>query len=209
MQRKFVALTLSAILLILAATQIHAQGTLTLEGLAKQIGDILTRLEEVEAYEERISTLESQIAQITASSPEPSPTDGSTPTPTLTPTPTPVPTHTSTPAPTVVRISAVDLIGEWEGNEVAADSKYPGKLIEVYGSIIDVERKGGLLRDPYYEVTLYGGVLSYVNCNFDLSKKGSLLSLRAGQTVSLRGRVSHGNPSFVTIENCDVVKRPG
>jgi hypothetical protein len=74
-------------------------------------------------------------------------------------------------------------------------------VIDVYGTIIDVEEKGSILGDSY-EITLDAGILAYVDCRFDLIHKDSLLSLQRGQTVTVRGKVSRGNPAWVKMTKC-------
>ena len=135
------------------------------------------------------------------------PTATPLPTPTFTPIPTatPIPTLTPYPVPSI-RISAPDLIAEWKGNELAADNKYPGNVIEVFGSIIDVEEKSSFLGADYYEVTLDGGLFAYIDCAFDLIHKDSLLLLQRGQTATFRGIVSSGNTAFVKMEKCVLVE---
>lgn len=86
-------------------------------------------------------------------------------------------------------------------NEVAADNKYPGEVIDVYGTIIDVQEKESIFGDSY-EVTLDAGILAHVNCRFDLIHKESLLSLARGQTTTVRGKVQTGNPAWVEMRNC-------
>ena len=123
-----------------------------------------------------------------------------TATPGPTPTSGPTPTLTPYPAP-AIRISAENLIGEWDSNEMAADEKYPGQLIDVFGVIVDVEEKSARSGDAY-EVTLAGGLLAYVDCSFSAAHRKILLTLQAGQTVTVRGIVSRGSTVMVKMTNC-------
>ena len=103
--------------------------------------------------------------------------------------PTPVTPAEPSPAPVVepekpktrkgFKISAATLIAAYEANEVAADEKFKGKLIEVTGVIDSIAKD--ILGDPY--VTLGSGKdfeIAHVQAMFPASAAKQLAGLRKG-----------------------------
>ncbi len=81
------------------------------------------------------------------------------------------------------RLSASTLVSEFEQDEAKSNEKYLGKVIEVSG-IIDasnIDEKGIL------NVTLRGGDLGGVGCQFESSKKSQTNKLTTGQSVMIKG----------------------
>lgn len=109
--------------------------------------------------------------------------------------PSPVAPAESSPAPVVepekpktrkgFKISAATLIAAYEANEVAADEKFKGKLIEVTGVIDSIAKD--ILGDPY--VTLGSGKdfeVSHIQAMFPASAAKQLAGLRKGQTITVQ-----------------------
>ena len=94
-------------------------------------------------------------------------------------------------------LSADQLYREYESNEVAADEKYKGKIIIVYGEIQDI---GKDIMDEPYIVIGGGGFLDGVQCSFTKSQGSSIASLSKGQNVKVKGEVS-GKMGNVQIKN--------
>jgi hypothetical protein len=101
------------------------------------------------------------------------------PTPTSTPTDTPTPTC----EPGVVCVNAEQLCDDYDANEVAADAKYKGKILEVSG---EVKRIESFLDEIY--LTLDCGWFTYVWCYFDEADKDKLMHVVEGDYVKVRGR---------------------
>ena len=78
------------------------------------------------------------------------------------------------------RVSAAQLVSEYERSENDADDKYKEKVILVTGVVKEVYR--GFLYTPY--VDLEAGV----RCSFSDEEDADLLGLVTGQTVSMKGR---------------------
>jgi hypothetical protein len=83
------------------------------------------------------------------------------------------------------KISAATLIAAYEANEVAADEKFKGKLIEVTGVIDSIAKD--ILGDPY--LTLGSGKdfeIAHVQAMFPASAAKQLAGLRKGQTITVQ-----------------------
>jgi len=76
----------------------------------------------------------------TTPTPTPTPTETQATTPALAPMPTPAspPAQESAPAPATIKITAAELNAEYEANEIRADARYKGKLVEVSGFVTDI-----------------------------------------------------------------------
>lgn len=84
-------------------------------------------------------------------------------------------------------LSANQLYREYESNEVAADTKYKGKVVIVSGRIQDI---GKDIMDDAYIVIGGKGFLDGVQCTFTKSEQSSVASLSKGQQVSVKGEVA-------------------
>lgn len=78
------------------------------------------------------------------------------------------------------RVSAAQLVSEYQENENAADDKYKKKVILVTGVIQKIYR--GFLYTPYVELE------AGVRCSFSDVEDDALLALVEGQTVSMKGQ---------------------
>ena len=108
-------------------------------------------------------------------------------------TPRAEPTPEPPPAPVVepekprtrkgFKLSAATLIAAYEANEVAADEKFSGKLIEVTGVIDSISKD--IMGDPY--VTLGSGKdFAHVQAMFPADAAKQLAGLRKGQTLTVQ-----------------------
>ncbi len=199
MNRKLTIL-LICITALLGPSILLAQEDISLKSLSDRIDSLFSSVTELAT---RIEALETQVAP---------PPSTSTPTITTTPprrTATPTKAATPTPSSAIPRYQVHAIFDEYEANEARADAKYLNKVIEVTGTIVDVEKKGGgVFSGPErYEVTLDGkGFLRFLDCDFPLSLRESVLALDAGQSVTLRGYVSFGNTVKVRMQRCEIVE---
>lgn len=199
MNRKLTIL-LICITALLGPGILLAQEDISLQSLSDRIDSLFSSVTDLAT---RIEALETQVA------PPPS-----TSTPTITTTPprrTATPTKAATPTPSSIipRYQVHAIFDEYEANEARADAKYLNKVIEVTGTIVDIEKKGGgVFSGPErYEVTLDGkGFLRFLDCDFPLSLRESVLALDAGQSVTLRGYVSSGSTVKVRMQRCEIVE---
>ena len=83
-----------------------------------------------------------------------------------------------------IKISAVDLINEYEANDSSSNQKYLGKIVEVDGNIkkIETDDKG------FYTVVLGDtSSLSSVRCSMDSTHQKDAAKLAAGSSTTVRG----------------------
>lgn len=100
-----------------------------------------------------------------------------------------------------LRISANELYGEYDRNEVAADSKYEGRVIAVTGAIQDI---GKDVLDDVYIVIGGAGFLDGVQCTFIESQASKVGSLSKGQSVTVKGVVG-GKLGNVLVNQCSLL----
>lgn len=82
-----------------------------------------------------------------------------------------------------VAVKASELTKAYDENELAADGKYKGKVLEVSGKITNIAETLGNLT-----VSLAGhNIAKTVMCGFDESEKPSIAKLKNGQSVTLTG----------------------
>ena len=120
-------------------------------------------------------------------------------------TPKPPPAPEAPPTP-VATLKAADLLNEYKSNELAADGKYKGKLIQVTGKFASVQK------DPLgrYYVSLEGGDATDFNvaCYLAESAKDEAAKLQANQDLTVRG-VCDGRfgGQVLTLKQCEIVKQ--
>jgi len=97
-------------------------------------------------------------------------------------------------------LSANQLYNEYNSNEVAADSKYKGKVVIVTGTIQDI---GKDIMDDAYIVIGGGGFLDGVQCTFTKGEQSSVARLSKGQSVRVKGEVA-GKMGNVLVNKCSL-----
>ncbi len=97
------------------------------------------------------------------------------------------------------RLSANQLYSEYEANEVAADSKYKGRVVVVSGTIQDI---GKDIMDDAYIVIGGEGFLDGVQCMFTKGQQSSVARLSKGQHVTVKGEVSGKMFGNVLVNKC-------
>ncbi len=128
---------------------------------------------------------------------------------TRTPTPTPLAVATETPTPmavaakpTALPVTAQQLLQDFRDNEVRGDQLHKGQVKYVTGQISDIRDEGS----GYYLVLGYEGDerdFGQVHCQ--LRDPERAVALRAGQAVTVRGRIAGlGLFDIVEIEDCAV-----
>ncbi len=96
-------------------------------------------------------------------------------------------------------LSADQLAGEYESNEVAADAKYKGRVVAVSGTI---ENIGKDIMDQAYIVIGGKGFLDGVQCMFTRGQEPSIARLFKGQHVKVKGEVSGKTIGHVLVNKC-------
>jgi len=95
-------------------------------------------------------------------------------------------------------LSANQLYNEYNSNEVAADSKYKGKVVIVIGRIQDIGKD--IMGDAYIVIG-GGGFLDGVQCTFTKGEQSSVARLSKGQQVRVKGEVA-GKMGNVLVTKC-------
>ena len=119
--------------------------------------------------------------------------------------------NASTPKQDYKSISAVDLINEFNENEIAANEKYNGKTIIVSGKILDFVSTD-VLGERYTYVELSGSnsdlwSLENVQALFEKQSEISKLSnYQKGQEITIKGVFLGKSILNLVIDNCSVVE---
>lgn len=103
----------------------------------------------------------------------------------------------------VVQVSAGDLLKEFEGNELAADSKYKGKRLQVTGVVEKIDTD--LFDDSKYILQIGSGgdfEITFVNCH-DIDTD-SLSTVNKGDDVTVVGDFDDGGDLGVELMNCEL-----
>lgn len=103
-----------------------------------------------------------------------------------------------------ISLSAEQVVNEYKRNEVAADQKYKGKVLQVHGQIDAI---GKDLTNTMYVVLNGGGEfeLRAVQCFFHDRHEAQLGSLSKGQIVKIQGKCD-GLMMNVLLKNCTLVQ---
>lgn len=98
-----------------------------------------------------------------------------------------------------VMVDASTLTSEYNSNEIAADQKYKGKLVEVTGRVDSISKD--ITGAPYVslreEYSFEG-----VQCMFERENEGILVNLAKGDFVTLRGQVAGFSIGQVVLRGC-------
>jgi len=107
------------------------------------------------------------------------------------------------PPPIAHRVTANELMDEYEANEVAAQLKYGDKLIAVSG-YVDSVKINDFTGEPY--VLLVGSpgdwALCAVRCTFPISAQASLSTLSEGDFVTITGTCKRYFLCDVIVDDC-------
>ncbi|MGA2670186.1 MAG: InlB B-repeat-containing protein [Dehalococcoidia bacterium] len=111
----------------------------------------------------------------------------------------------TTSAPAQEAIPAEQLLAEYTANEIAADQKYNGKVIEVSGKIDNF----GIDLDGNPLVCLYAGFLTDVVCHFDTSWESELGQLQKGQNITVQGICEGIGFINIDVNDCNLISVDG
>ena len=103
-----------------------------------------------------------------------------------------------------IKISANELHQDYQANEVKADGKYEGKILQVTGTVEDV---GKDITDTIYVSLSVGGEYSAtsVQCFFADSHTDDAANLNKGDQVTIKGK-GDGLMMNVLLRGCSLVK---
>ena len=107
-----------------------------------------------------------------------------------------------------IKITAKELIHQYEANDSSADKKYSGKIIEVSGNIKDIKKDEA----GYYTVVLGDTAnMSSVRCSMDTVHRQDAAMLMPGSSATVRGYCTGFNKddmglgSDVILNRCVIV----
>ncbi len=109
-----------------------------------------------------------------------------------------------TTAVNTVNVTATQLVSDYEANEVAADGKYKGKILEISGVIDSISKD--VLNTP--QIILSSGrndTFRSIQCSFAANQEGELAVLAKGKAIVIRGKCN-GLMGNVLIEGSMIVK---
>lgn len=112
------------------------------------------------------------------------------------------PAPTKDPVESAIKITAEDLLAEYQDNEVAADNKYEGKILLVEGVVDNVGKD--IFGDVY--VTL-GGPFENVQCTFDKQTEIDKVSeLHPGDKIKVLGKCTGESITSPMMDDCSIVE---
>lgn len=105
-----------------------------------------------------------------------------------------------TPALVAEKINARQLADDFDENQVAAEAKWDGKLVEFSAKVTNITDSGLSFSD----VASKDFSLAQISCR--IKDKQQLLALKNGQIVTVRGIVGKQTIGVIDVNDCEVVK---
>lgn len=103
-------------------------------------------------------------------------------------------------------ISAEDLYNGYKENQVAANEKYLGQVVEISGQLSAIEENNGLVVFAFvFEEGMFGD--EGVRCTFLDNQKEDVSALKPGDDIKLKGYCTGYNETDVILEKCSFVKK--
>lgn len=104
----------------------------------------------------------------------------------------------------VITVELTSFVEEFDANQLAAEGKYEGKLIQTSGYINNISED--ILGTPFITIhpsneEFYFG--TYLQCMFDSEEQ--LTSLINGEMVTVKGRVTTQSLGIIGAEDCEVL----
>lgn len=102
-------------------------------------------------------------------------------------------------------LTAIKMASDYKENEVAADAKYKGKLVELSGTVDTIGKD--ISDTPYiaFETENQYEVINRVQCMFKDGDTQALSAVSKGQKITLRGTVS-GSLGNIIVKDCQIVQ---
>ena len=106
--------------------------------------------------------------------------------------------------PEALKVSTADFIKEFDQNQLAAEEKYKGKMIEFTAVIGNISED--IVGTPFLSLKptadkLYVGTT--IKCSF--KEKAELTALKNDQTVTLQGVVDTQSLGIISVKDCKVI----
>lgn len=104
------------------------------------------------------------------------------------------------PAQEPIKINISELADDFDTNQVAAENKWNGKLVEFSAKISNITDSGL----SFYNVASKEFSMTQISCR--VIDKDQLLSLKNGQIVKVRGIVGKQTIGVIDVNQCEVVE---
>jgi len=98
------------------------------------------------------------------------------------------------------KISVTELADDFDGNQVAAEKKWGGKFVEFSAEITNITDSGL----SFSKVASKEFSMTQISCA--IKDKNQLLTLKNGETASVRGVVGKQTIGVIGLSDCEVVK---
>ena len=106
---------------------------------------------------------------------------------------------TTAPKEDIIKISASDLLAEYDANEVAADNKYKGKKVEITGAVDSIGKD--IFGSVYVTLKTDNGFIS-IQCYFsEKAEIDKVATLKEGDWVTVTGIVD-GRSINIVVKKC-------
>lgn len=105
-----------------------------------------------------------------------------------------------TPAPVAIKITVRQLADDFDSNQVAAEANWQDKLVEFSAKVSNITDSG----ISFYNVASKDFSMAQISCQ--IKDKQQLLTIKNGQTVTVRGIVGKQTIGVIDINDCEVVK---
>ena len=108
------------------------------------------------------------------------------------------------PSGPAMTVQAADLISAYKSNEISADNKYKGRLVNVAGGTV-ADVKKDLLDKPYVAIGT-GALFEFpqIQCHLRQDQVNKAASLSKGRKIAVRGTV-RGLIGHVQVHDCTIV----
>lgn len=105
----------------------------------------------------------------------------------------------------VLIVTAFKMAADYKANEVAADAKYKGKLVEISGTVDTIGKD--VIDTPFIAFATENQyeIINRIQCMFGSNDVEVLSSISKGQKITLRGKVS-GALGNIIVKDCEIVK---
>jgi hypothetical protein len=99
-----------------------------------------------------------------------------------------------------MKITARELADDYDGNQVAAEAKWKDKLVQFSAEISNINDTGL----SFTKVASKEYSFTQISCR--ISDKQQVLSLKNGQTVTVKGTVGSQSVGVIDLKDCSVVQ---
>lgn len=101
-----------------------------------------------------------------------------------------------------ISVSAADLYNAFSDNEISANDKYKGKVVQVTGTVGSVDETWG---SPWVNLDADEWGITSVMCMFPKDAKSQLASLSSGQSITIQGTCDGMSLGSVSVMDCSIV----